>query len=102
MKPLADRLLESPALSETSMSYCAFENTATEMGQVVRKLTDIARLRNPVAGLKSLSSHEMDGYQELKQLCKQFLEMSARIGAATDEEEDDFDEMRGDFPPERE
>ena len=107
MKSLADRLLESPMLKEASMSYCAFENTATDMAQVVGMIKNIIRSDDPAAEFKAhFNKYELRGMSSLKQLCRQYLEDVARMEAEVKERGDDYNaaddhDMGGDFPPER-
>ena len=94
-------------LKEASMSYCAFENTATDMAQVVGMIKNIIRSDDPAAEFKAhFNKYELRGMSSLKQLCRQYLEDVARMEAEVKDAADDHDtgydhDMGGDFPPER-
>lgn len=57
-----------------SMSYCMFENTATELRQVVTSMEDARDIEE-----LDLSEYEQDGMRDLYKYCKRFLKEYNRL-----------------------
>ena len=54
----------------SSMSYCAIENTADELGATVDRIEE-----KGARYLKSVNQYEREAYPRLLELCKRFVEL---------------------------
>lgn len=74
-----------------SMSYCLFENTASELGECVDRMESARSLSS---FLGSRSEYEKRGYYAMRRLCQDFLAADARLSEC--QLQDDVEELMAD------
>lgn len=70
-----------------NMSYCMFENTQIAMRQLLSKMGDSDNMDDI-----SLSTSEKRAFDNLKDLCEEFLEESKRLEEAESDDDEEEDE----------
>jgi hypothetical protein len=85
----------------SSMSYCAIENTADELGATVDRIEE-----KGARYLKSVNQYEREAYPRLLELCKRFVELHEEYqdvieswsnnDPVYEDEDDDDDEYEND------
>ena len=66
-----------------SMSYCMFENTATELDQVVDAMSEAITWSD-----LDLNSYEQSAKEQLFDLCKQYVSLYSKLDEAEEYEEE--------------